>query len=53
MKHVEATLIKNPQQANLGGVPSNTNKLRAYVSITYATQNGGWNPILEVRASRR
>lgn len=48
MKHVEATLLKNPQQAELGGLPSNSHKIRAYVKIVYSLQSGGWNPILEV-----
>lgn len=48
MKHVEATLLKNPQQAELGGKPSNSKKVGAYVKIVYSLQAGGWNPILHV-----
>lgn len=37
MKHVESTLARNPQQANLGGVPSVSNKIRAYVNLVYGS----------------
>ncbi|KAF9583225.1 hypothetical protein BGW38_009989 [Lunasporangiospora selenospora] len=48
LKHVERTLKENPMEANLGGVPSLVNNLRAFVQLKYFRQ-GQWSlPNLEV-----
>ena len=52
LKHVEATLLKNPTLANLGGIPSISNKIRAYVTVMHK-QNGNWAAGLEVRSFGR
>lgn len=48
MNYVEKTLASRPAEANLGGVPSVQNKIRAFLNVKY--QKGGqWsNPSLEV-----
>lgn len=41
MKHVERTLLARPTEANLGGVPSIQNKIRAYINVKYS-KGGQW-----------
>ena len=41
MKHVEKTLLARPTEANLGGVPSIQNKIRAYVNVKFSKM-GQW-----------
>lgn len=41
MKHVEKTLLARPTEANLGGVPSVQNKIRAYINVKYS-KGGQW-----------
>jgi nuclear pore complex protein Nup93 len=41
MKHVERTLLARPTEANLGGVPSVQNKIRAYITVKYSKM-GQW-----------
>lgn len=49
MKHVERTLLAKPTEANLGGVPSVQNKIRAYINVKYSKM-GQWTASnLEVR----
>ncbi|GAA6011273.1 hypothetical protein JCM11491_006780 [Sporobolomyces phaffii] len=48
MNYVEKTLASRPAEANLGGVPSVQNKLRAFLNVKYL-KNGSWsNPSLEI-----
>ena len=49
MKHVERTLLARPTEANLGGVPSVQNKIRAYINVKFSKM-GQWTAMnLEVR----
>lgn len=41
MNHVEKTLQARPAEANLGGVPTAQNKIRAYINVKYSKQ-GQW-----------
>lgn len=41
MKHVEKTLLARPTDANLGGIPSVQNKIRAYLNVKYSKM-GQW-----------
>jgi nuclear pore complex protein Nup93 len=41
MKHVEKTLVARQSEANLGGVPSIQNKIRAYINVKYSKM-GQW-----------
>jgi nuclear pore complex protein Nup93 len=49
MHHVEKTLQARPAEANLGGVPTVQNKIRAYINVKYSKM-GQWTATnLEVR----
>lgn len=49
LAYVEKTLASRPAEANLGGVPSIQNKIRAFLNVKYQ-KNGKWaNSALEVR----
>lgn len=49
MNHIEAAVAENPAEANLGGVPSLMNTIRAFVQLKYL-RYGSWSqPNLEVR----
>ncbi|KAG8626607.1 hypothetical protein KVT40_005552 [Elsinoe batatas] len=41
LSNVEAAVLKNPREANLGGVPSVTNKIRAYIRLRSARKELG------------
>ncbi|GAA5894119.1 hypothetical protein JCM6882_007988 [Rhodosporidiobolus microsporus] len=48
LAYVEKTLASRPAEANLGGVPSVQNKIRAFLNVKYL-KNGQWsNPALEI-----
>ncbi|KAG0047412.1 hypothetical protein BGZ83_007529 [Gryganskiella cystojenkinii] len=48
MNHIEAAVAENPADANLGGVPSLINTVRAYVQLKYL-RYGSWSqPNLEI-----
>ncbi|GAA6062838.1 hypothetical protein JCM10212_001844 [Sporobolomyces blumeae] len=48
MAYVEKTLASRPAEAELGGVPSIQNKVRAFLNVKYL-KNGKWsNPSLEI-----
>lgn len=50
MNYVEKTLASRPAEANLGGIPSVQNKIRAFLNVKYL-KNGNWsNSALEVSA---
>lgn len=52
MKHVEKTIQARPVEANLGGVPTVQNKIRAYITVKYSKM-GQWTASnLEVRPLR-
>lgn len=48
MSYVEKTLASRPAEANLGGVPSVQNKIRAFLNVKYQKQGQWTNPNLEV-----
>jgi nuclear pore complex protein Nup93 len=48
MSYVEKTLASRPAEANLGGVPSMQNKIRAFLSVKYQKLGQWSNPALEV-----
>ncbi|GAA5823921.1 hypothetical protein JCM11251_003347 [Rhodosporidiobolus azoricus] len=49
LAYVEKTIASRPAEANLGGVPSVQNKVRAFLNVRYGDGKGGWkNPALEV-----
>lgn len=48
MKHVERTLLARPTEANLGGVPSTQNKIRAYINVKYSKMGQWTNTNLEL-----
>ncbi|GAA5938812.1 linker nucleoporin NIC96 [Sporobolomyces koalae] len=51
MNHVEKTLASRPTEANLGGIPSIQNKIRAFLNVKYL-KNGNWsNSSLEIANS--
>lgn len=53
MSYVEKTLASRPAEANLGGIPSVQNKIRAFLNVKYL-KNGNWsNSSLEVRFASR
>ncbi|GAA5959783.1 hypothetical protein JCM3765_000101 [Sporobolomyces pararoseus] len=48
MNYVEKTLASRPAEANLGGIPSVQNKIRAFLNVKYL-KNGNWsNSSLEI-----
>ncbi|GJJ69903.1 nuclear pore complex protein Nup93 [Entomortierella parvispora] len=48
MNHIEAAVAENPAEANLGGVPSLMNTIRAFVQLKYL-RYGSWSqPNLEI-----
>ncbi|KAI1315080.1 hypothetical protein EDD11_001322 [Mortierella claussenii] len=48
MNHIEASVAANPAEANLGGVPSLLNTVRAFVQLKYL-RYGSWSqPNLEI-----
>ncbi|KAF9950637.1 hypothetical protein BGZ65_006474, partial [Modicella reniformis] len=48
MHHIEASVASNPAEANLGGVPSLINTIRAFVQLKYL-RYGSWSqPNLEI-----
>lgn len=48
MAHINASVKENPAEANLGGVPSLLNTIRAFVQLKYL-RYGSWSqPNLEV-----
>ncbi|KAF9919357.1 hypothetical protein BX616_005400 [Lobosporangium transversale] len=48
MNHIEASVASNPAEANLGGVPSLLNTVRAFVQLKYL-RYGSWSqPNLEI-----
>ena len=48
MDHIESSVASNPAEANLGGVPSLVNTVRAFVQLKYL-RYGSWSqPNLEV-----
>lgn len=49
MTYVEKTLASRPAEANLGGIPSIENKIRAFLNVKYYKQGSWANPSLEVR----
>lgn len=51
MSYVEKTLASKPAEANLGGIPSMQNKIRAFLSVKYQKMGQWTNLSLEVSAS--
>ncbi|KAG0353474.1 Nup93/Nic96-domain-containing protein [Gamsiella multidivaricata] len=48
MNHIDAAVAENPAEANLGGIPSLTNTIRAFVQLKYL-RYGSWSqPNLEI-----
>ncbi|GAA5876807.1 hypothetical protein JCM16303_006291 [Sporobolomyces ruberrimus] len=51
MNYVEKTLASRPAEANLGGIPSVQNKIRAFLNVKYL-KNGNWsNSALEIASN--
>lgn len=48
MGYVERTLASRPAEANLGGVPSIQNKIRAFLTVKYQKQGQWTNSNLEI-----
>ena len=47
MNYVEKTLANKPTEAQLGGIPTVDNKIRAFLNVKYY-KNGSWNGGVEV-----
>ncbi|ORX90251.1 NIC-domain-containing protein [Basidiobolus meristosporus CBS 931.73] len=48
LEHIEKTIIMRPQDANLGGIPSIHNKIRAYINLKLWRPGNVFPPHLEV-----
>ena len=48
MNYVEKTLAAKPTEAQLGGIPTVDNKIRAFLNVKYY-KNGSWSGGVEVR----
>ncbi|KAM0753758.1 NIC-domain-containing protein [Meredithblackwellia eburnea MCA 4105] len=51
MAYIERTLASRPAEANLGGVPSIQNKIRAFLTVKYYKQGAWSNSSLEIANS--